>query len=143
MFTVEGLHTSDRGVTKFRFLIVPLNAIPPLYSEDNRHKECMALKDVLDQLQDVEYDEGVVSQWVNNICEECSRRLVELKKPFKYIVQTAILQRTGAGLHAGSSCFWEPTDDGAVVCLWPRERLQNQDKKGGVQACVIVYVISL
>ncbi|CBZ55818.1 Dynein light chain Tctex-type 1, related [Neospora caninum Liverpool] len=105
--------------------------------------ERVILEVVEDQLQDVEYDEGVVSQWVNNICEECSRRLVDLKMPFKYIVQTAVLQRTGAGIHAGSSCFWEPADDGTIVCLWPRERLQSQEKKGGVQACVVVYVISL
>ncbi|PFH37410.1 Tctex-1 family protein [Besnoitia besnoiti] len=105
--------------------------------------ERVVLEVIEDQLQDVEYDESLASQWVNNICEECMQRLVELKKPFKYIVQTAILQRTGAGLHATSSCFWQPAEDGALVCLWPRERLQTQEKKGGVQACVIVYVISL
>eukprot|EP00070_Physeter_catodon_P036329 XP_028343223.1 uncharacterized protein LOC114485631 [Physeter catodon] len=36
----------------------------------------------------------MTSQWVSWICEECSRRLIELKKPFKYIgVRSACAQQ--------------------------------------------------
>lgn len=39
-------------------------------------------------LKDVNYDENKVDLWVNQICEACSRKFVDLRKPFKYLGRT-------------------------------------------------------
>lgn len=36
-------------------------------------------------LRDQPYDEQQVSTWTDRICEACMRRLVDLRRPYKYI----------------------------------------------------------
>eukprot|EP00937_MAST-01D_sp_MAST-1D-sp2_P005291 g5291.t1 len=36
-------------------------------------------------LKDKNYDEALVPQWIDSVCEGCMTKLSELGKPFKYI----------------------------------------------------------
>jgi len=60
-----------------------------------------------------------VDQWAGSITEHCIKRLAELRKPFKYIVTTVIMQRTGAGLHSAFTAYWDNSSDG--ICSLPFE----------------------
>ena len=42
---------------------------------------------------------------------------------FKLIVNTSVLQKTGAGLHTVSSCFWDAAHDGSTVCRWENDSI--------------------
>lgn len=56
--------------------------------------------------------------------EQCLSQLTKLGKPFKYIgmpdeimfqpfsVTCVIMQKSGAGLHTASSCYWDSSTDG-------------------------------
>lgn len=66
-------------------------------------------------MQPVTYTHSRVPQWTSDVIEACMRRLTQLNKPFKYIVTCAIMQKTGAGLHMASSCYWDNTSDGWVT----------------------------
>ncbi|KAJ8314869.1 hypothetical protein KUTeg_002793 [Tegillarca granosa] len=61
------------------------------------------------------YQHNKVNQWTSNVVEQCLNQLTKLGKPFKYIVNCVIMQRTGAGLHCASSCFWDSATD--VTCV--------------------------
>merc|ERR1712224_1092074 len=62
------------------------------------------------------YQHNKVNGWTSSIVEQSLKKLTGLGKPFKYIVSVVILQKTGAGLHTASSCYWDNTTDGAVQC---------------------------
>lgn len=66
-------------------------------------------------LQNAPYNHNKVSQWTSNVVEQCLKRLTSLNKPFKYIVTCIIMQKTGAGLHTASSCYWDNTTDGSCT----------------------------
>ncbi|EGB02447.1 hypothetical protein AURANDRAFT_35248, partial [Aureococcus anophagefferens] len=53
------------------------------------------------------YDEAKVATWVDLICDRSMETLTKLNKPFKYIVTCLIIQKNGAGIHTGQSCFWD------------------------------------
>mmetsp|Transcript_88471 Transcript_88471/g.235354 ORF Transcript_88471/g.235354 Transcript_88471/m.235354 type:complete len:111 (-) Transcript_88471:5000-5332(-) len=59
------------------------------------------------------YTQNLTGQWISNICEKCTKKLVALNKPFKYVVTCVIMQRNGAGLHTACSCFWDSANDGS------------------------------
>lgn len=61
------------------------------------------------------YHHNKVPQWNSNIVEMTLKKLSGLNKSFKFIVTCVIMQRTGAGLHVGSSCFWDSTTDGCCT----------------------------
>lgn len=61
------------------------------------------------------YSHGKVGQWISEICERSTKKLVGLGKPFKYVVTAVIMQRNGAGLHTASSCFWDSSNDGSAT----------------------------
>merc|ERR1711966_160421 len=65
-------------------------------------------------LKDQPYDHSRIGQWINDICERCTKELVGLGKPFKYVMTAVIMQRNGAGLHTVSSCFWDNANDGSA-----------------------------
>ena len=75
-------------------------------------------------LKNEDYDGKKVAQWIDKICEQCMEELVELGKPFKYIVTAMIMQKNGAGVHSANSLFVDPSKDGIVSVKWPT------DKKG-------------
>uniref|UniRef100_A0A8C0EZ79 Dynein light chain Tctex-type 3 n=1 Tax=Bubo bubo TaxID=30461 RepID=A0A8C0EZ79_BUBBB len=64
------------------------------------------------------YNHNKVNQWTAAIVEQSLTHLVKLGKTYKYIVTCAVMQRSGAGLHTASSCFWDTTTDGTCTVRW-------------------------
>ncbi|XP_036356073.1 dynein light chain Tctex-type 1-like [Octopus sinensis] len=68
------------------------------------------------------YQQKLVNQWTADIIDQCLNNLSRLNKPFKYIgwscrgiaVTCIISQKSGAGLHTASSCYWDSETDGCV-----------------------------
>ena len=55
--------------------------------------------------------------------EQALKRLTALGKPFKYVVSVVILQKTGAGLHTASSCYWDNSTDGSCTVRWENKTM--------------------
>ncbi|KAJ1483275.1 dynein light chain Tctex-type 1-like protein [Baffinella frigidus] len=73
------------------------------------------VKEVVDEIVGTTpYNQKKVGQWISNICEQTTKKLVGLGKPFKFVVTCVIMQRNGAGLHTTSSCFWDNANDGSA-----------------------------
>ncbi|KAI4899886.1 hypothetical protein NFI96_012082 [Prochilodus magdalenae] len=66
----------------------------------------------------VDYSQNKVNQWTASIVEHSLTQLVKQGKPFKYIVNCAIMQKSGAGLHTANSCYWDTTTDGSCTVRW-------------------------
>ncbi|XP_005999557.1 dynein light chain Tctex-type 3 [Latimeria chalumnae] len=66
----------------------------------------------------VDYNHNQVNQWTAGIVEQSLTQLVKLGKPLKYIVNCAVMQKSGAGLHTANSCFWDTTTDGSCTVRW-------------------------
>uniref|UniRef100_A0A672MDA5 Dynein light chain Tctex-type 3 n=1 Tax=Sinocyclocheilus grahami TaxID=75366 RepID=A0A672MDA5_SINGR len=62
----------------------------------------------------VDYSQNKVNQWTASIVEHTLTQLVKQGKPFKYIVNCAVMQKSGAGLHTANSCYWDTTTDGKL-----------------------------
>uniref|UniRef100_A0A8C1U9G2 Dynein light chain Tctex-type 3 n=1 Tax=Cyprinus carpio TaxID=7962 RepID=A0A8C1U9G2_CYPCA len=65
----------------------------------------------------VDYSQNKVNQWTASIVEHTLTQLVKQGKPFKYIVNCAVMQKSGAGLHTANSCYWDTTTDGKMHCI--------------------------
>ncbi|XP_029459487.1 dynein light chain Tctex-type 3-like [Rhinatrema bivittatum] len=76
-------------------------------------KECV---DVI--LGGLSYDPEKINQWMAAVVEQCLTHLVKLGKMYKYIVSCTVMQKTGAGLHTASSCFWDNRTDGNCTVRW-------------------------
>lgn len=74
-------------------------------------------------MQSATYTHSRVPQWTSDVIENCMGRLKGLNKPFKYIVTCAIMQKTGAGLHMASSCYWDNTSDGSYTTKWENKTM--------------------
>ncbi|XP_023656699.2 dynein light chain Tctex-type 3 [Paramormyrops kingsleyae] len=66
----------------------------------------------------MDYNQNKVNQWTASIVEHSLTTLVKQGKHFKYIVNCAIMQKSGAGLHTASSCYWDITTDGSCTVRW-------------------------
>ncbi|KAF8292991.1 putative dynein light chain Tctex-type [Trypanosoma cruzi] len=55
-----------------------------------------------------------VDVWVDDVVENVLKNLADLKKPFKYVVNCVVMQRTGAGISTGFISLWDNTLDGVV-----------------------------
>uniref|UniRef100_A0A803W3J1 Dynein light chain Tctex-type 1 n=1 Tax=Ficedula albicollis TaxID=59894 RepID=A0A803W3J1_FICAL len=115
---VQPLGLSDRG--HFSWKKKPKNhfhgKIPMIFNADEAHnivKEC--IESVLGK---ADYNHNKVNQWTAAIVEQSLTHLVKLGKTYKYIVTCAVMQRSGAGLHTASSCFWDTTTDGTCTVRW-------------------------
>ncbi|NXF37501.1 DYLT3 protein, partial [Nyctibius bracteatus] len=87
-----------------------------IFNADEAHnivKEC--IESVLGK---ADYNHNKVNQWTATIVEQSLTHLVKLGKTYKYIVTCAVMQRSGAGLHTASSCFWDTTTDGTCTVRW-------------------------
>ncbi|EKX31768.1 hypothetical protein GUITHDRAFT_91156 [Guillardia theta CCMP2712] len=69
------------------------------------------------------YEHSKIGQWINDICEKSTKRLIALSKPFKYVVTCVIVQRNGAGLHTAASCFWDSANDGSASFRWEEKTM--------------------
>ncbi|XP_050181173.1 dynein light chain Tctex-type 3-like, partial [Myiozetetes cayanensis] len=70
-----------------------------------------------------DYNHHQVNQWPAAIVEQSLTHLVKLGKTYKYIVTCAVMQRSGAGLHTASSCFWDTTTDGTCTVRWEKQAM--------------------
>ncbi|ESN98823.1 hypothetical protein HELRODRAFT_155903 [Helobdella robusta] len=69
------------------------------------------------------YQHSKVNPWTNNVVEQCLNQLSKLGKPFKYIVTCVIMQKSGAGLHTASSCYWDSITDGSCTIRWENKTM--------------------
>lgn len=84
--------------------------------------EPLVLRSIEAHLKDTPFDNSKVPLWVNSICEDCIAGLVDLGKPFKYIVSCVIAQNTGEALNTSISSFCDTVNDGVCVVKWPTEK---------------------
>ncbi|CCW61832.1 unnamed protein product [Phytomonas sp. EM1] len=66
------------------------------------------------KLGNEEWSSVKVDIWVEDIIGAILKELAELKKPFKYVVNCTIMQRTGAAIASGFASLWDNTKDGVV-----------------------------
>ncbi|CAG8441151.1 1584_t:CDS:2 [Ambispora gerdemannii] len=106
---------------------------PPALPEDTKDpKKTFNVEEILDivkevtdvVLQDSAYLHTRVSTWNKQIVNSCVKKLCGLGKAFKYIVTCTIVQKTDAGLHSTSSCYWDARFDG---CAKFHRDLKNMD----------------
>lgn len=69
------------------------------------------------------YQQDLVQQWSATVSEQCLSALSKLKKSFKYVVTCSIMQKTGAGLHTASSCYWDSATDGTCTVRWENKTM--------------------
>lgn len=69
------------------------------------------------------YQQDRVNQWSATVSELCLSTLSKMKKTFKYVVTCSIMQKTGAGLHTASSCFWDSSTDGTCTVRWENKTM--------------------
>ncbi|XP_022904335.1 dynein light chain Tctex-type-like [Onthophagus taurus] len=69
------------------------------------------------------YQQEKVNQWSAQVSEHCLSALSKLKKSFKYVVTCSIMQKTGAGLHTASSCYWDSATDGTCTVRWENKTM--------------------
>ena len=80
---------------------------------------------------------------------------METNKPFKYIgaiictllwnaftyflflVTCTVMQKNGAGLHVGHSCYWDSGNDNCYVTRWPNDK--RKDPNARVVCVISVY----
>jgi dynein light chain Tctex-type 1 len=82
-----------------------------------------------------EYVEELVEQWVSNICEEIIEELHSQRKPFKYIVNTLIMQRTGAAIHTAKAGYMDTVSDAQLTVTWPKKT--SKDPNNRTMICVV------
>jgi dynein light chain Tctex-type 1 len=85
-------------------------------------------------LKDKIYNPINVTPWVDEICSRVTKDLIDMNKPFKYLVSCMIMQKNGAGVHMGHSCFWDRTNDNVVVQRWPSERRKDPNAR---MVCIV------
>lgn len=64
------------------------------------------------------YQSSKIDTWIDQVVEASLGKLAGLEKNFKYIINAVIQQKTGAGLHAASSCYWDNNTDGSCTITW-------------------------
>lgn len=65
-----------------------------------------------DELRARDYSASAAQEMATTVSERCMICLRDMTQDFKVIVNTTILQKTGAGLHTVSSCYWDGAADG-------------------------------
>lgn len=90
-------------------------------------------------LKDKFFSDQHVQGWIDEICSSVTMELINMKKPFKYLVSCTIMQKNGAGLHSSHSCFWDAGVDNTVVARWPSEKKKDPNAR----CCAIVQVFGV
>jgi dynein light chain Tctex-type 1 len=84
--------------------------------------------------KEVMYNPKKVNEWTNTIVLKALNQLLELEKPFKYIISCIIMQKNGAGLNSSASMHWDTAKDGFCKVPW-----QN----GSMHCIVSVFGLSV
>ena len=53
------------------------------------------------------------------------------------LVSCTVMQKNGAGLHLGHSCYWDISNDNSVIVRWPSEK--RKDPNARVVCIVTVF----
>jgi len=56
------------------------------------------------------------------ICEKLLEQLISQSKPYKYMVNCMIMQRTGVGAFNAASCYYDGVIDGCSIIKWPKDK---------------------
>ncbi|KPA80805.1 putative dynein-light chain-protein [Leptomonas pyrrhocoris] len=94
-------------------------------------------EDVVSRLfsREARYQHTKIAALVSSISDQVVQRLTqEAKLPRKYIALVSILQKNGAGVHAISSCSWNPTSDACYV---------HKSENSAMYCIVTVYGITV
>lgn len=69
------------------------------------------------------YQHNKVDAWSNEICESVINFLIKKGWAYKFIVTNSIVQKTGAGFHSSTSCYWEQSTDHTVTIRWENKNM--------------------
>ena len=81
--------------------------------------ETIAKNAIVGTLGDCAYNAKKVGDWTNSMTDTILKELQGLNRPFKYVVTTIIMQKNGAGVHTGQSCFWDVANDNCARIAYP------------------------
>ncbi len=80
-------------------------------------------------LKDKLYNDSLVQTWIDEISSRINMELIEMNKPFKYIITCVIMQKNGAGIHMGNSAYWDASNDNFVMARWPNEKRKDPNAR--------------
>jgi methylmalonyl-CoA mutase N-terminal domain/subunit len=66
------------------------------------------------------YDEKEAQKWINDINEAVMAKLIDMQRPFKYAINTMIMQRKGANVAVSHNNFWDSAFDQSIMVIWPK-----------------------
>ncbi|XP_015788970.1 dynein light chain Tctex-type 1 [Tetranychus urticae] len=69
------------------------------------------------------YQHANVEQWTTSICSDVIANLVQRGWPYKFIATCTIVQKTGAGFHSFTSCYWDQTNDTSCTVRWENKSM--------------------
>jgi len=100
------------------------------------------IREIIEEnLKDKDYNEDMVPQWINDITETCVEELFSSRKPFKYVVTCAIMQRTGSAVHSATACYWDTVSDDTIFVCWPKRT--SRDPSNRSMICIVnVFAVS-
>jgi len=91
-------------------------------------------------LKDKVYNDTLVQGWIDEICSSITFQLIDMKKPFKYLVSATVMQKNGAGIHTAHACFWDSANDNTLIARWPSEK--RKDPNARVVCIVQVFGVA-
>merc|ERR1711998_332033 len=77
-----------------------------------------------EKFRGVEYDQRQVNDWANDVTQSSLEELQQMGRPFKYIVNAVILQKSNAGINIATSVFWQQDTDGSATYRFETNALQ-------------------
>eukprot|EP00347_Sterkiella_histriomuscorum_P007741 403347732 len=81
-------------------------------------------------LANAQWDEKQVPQWINDICEKSMKQLVELNRPYKFMITCMLMQKTQqSGAQTVLSCYWENNTDSYYQTIYPPQRAKDSAAK--------------
>jgi hypothetical protein len=93
-------------------------------------------------LKDQMYDEFKASQVVNDILEKVLEYLNSLEKPYKYITECFLSQRTGSAFTNFTSTYYDRSMDNIYQFYYPKDRLAGGQSKPLIFAMLTVFMVS-
>ncbi|CAH8635328.1 unnamed protein product [Heterobilharzia americana] len=69
------------------------------------------------------FSNEAAKDWARNIVERCRGELIDLGKPFKYIVNCTIVQKSAFGFYSTTSCYWDDAKDGECTVKWENKNI--------------------
>ena len=98
-----------------------------------------ALKECVESvLEQEEWDESKVPQWIDEICERAMQSLFQMQRPYKYIVTCACVQKTDKPIVNTFSTNWENNADIIEYYQWPAPR--NKDFYSKTISCFLTVM---